>query len=74
VEDTAHVTKSAHPDITTLESEAMPLEDMKKRILELEILARGTNTHAMLRKLQEMVPPFKPSDLHGLTPHPDPLP
>ena len=30
----------------------------------------GLDTHAMLRKLQELVPNFKPADLHGLPPTP----
>ena len=38
---------------------------MRKRILDLEIFSRGLDTHAMLRKLQELVPTFKPADLHG---------
>ena len=48
----------------------VPLEAMRKRILDLEIFSRGLDTHAMLRKLQELVPTFKPADLHGLPPTP----
>ena len=52
----------------------VPLEAMRKRILDLEIFSRGLDTHAMLRKLQELVPTFKPADLHGLPPTPTPNP
>ena len=43
-------------------------EDIRKRVLELEILTRGTDTSAMLRKLQDLVPTFNPAEAHGLTP------
>ena len=43
-------------------------EDIRKRVLELEILTRGTDTSAMLRKLQDLVPTFNPAGAHGLTP------
>ena len=42
-------------------------EDIRKRVLELEILTRGTDTSAMLRKLQDLVPTFNPAEAHGLT-------
>lgn len=66
VEDAGHVLKSAHPDITVLGPADADREDIRKRVLELEILMRGTDTAAMLRKLQELVPTFNPAEEHGL--------
>ncbi|MFA5141237.1 MAG: polysaccharide biosynthesis protein [Elusimicrobiota bacterium] len=64
VEDSSHLIKSLHPDIMTLQSESIDLAEMKKRVLDLEILSRGADTQAMLRKLQELVPTFTPSAVH----------
>jgi len=74
VEDAGDVAKTSRPDITILTPQSVPLETMRKRILDLEIFSRGLDTHAMLRKLQELVPTFKPADLHGLPPTPTPTP
>ena len=65
-EDSTVLVKSAPPDIMVLNPHEAGQEDLRKRVLELELLTRGSDTAAMLRKLQELVPTFKPAEAHGL--------
>ncbi|MFC1678593.1 polysaccharide biosynthesis protein [Elusimicrobiota bacterium] len=61
MEDPAGVSDSEHPDIFLLGATEPPKSDLEKRILDLEILCRGTDIPAMLAKLQEFVATFNPA-------------
>ncbi len=61
VEDPAGVGDTQHPDIMALRSDNGILENLHGRMLEMEILSRGADPVAALRKLQELVPTFQPA-------------
>ena len=66
VEDPSRIVQSSHPDIMVLEPMQTDSKDIRQHVPEFEILMRGTDTAAMLRKLQELVPTFNPAEAHGL--------
>ena len=61
MEDPSSLQKSEHDDIMVLKKEDVPAEWMQSRILDFELLARGKDNAASIRKLMETVPTFKPS-------------
>jgi FlaA1/EpsC-like NDP-sugar epimerase len=65
VEDPAGEEQSEHPDIMVLRRENMPVEDLPKKILELELAARSQDKDAAMRKLLETVPTFTADPVHG---------
>ena len=61
-EDPAGILDSEHPDIHVVDSRKdSPTEEFQKRISEIEILSRGSDVSAMLRKLQVLAPTFTPA-------------
>lgn len=64
VEEPGNVLISEHPDIMVLRP-ANPISDgFRSKMLEVEILSRGSDTTALLRKLQEIIPTFQPASAH----------
>ena len=60
-EDPAGLQASEHPDVMALEPQNDALADIQARMLEMEILSRGPDPAAALKKLQELVPTFRPT-------------
>ncbi|MDX6769404.1 MAG: nucleoside-diphosphate sugar epimerase/dehydratase [Elusimicrobiota bacterium] len=65
VEDPAGEEPSEHPDITVLRAENKPIEALEDRLLELELMSRGNDKLAMIRKLAAFVPTFTADPVHG---------
>lgn len=65
VEDPAGVRDSEHPDIMVLKGENGAIENFEAKMLDIEILSRGANAMAALRKLQDMVPTYSPAAHHN---------
>lgn len=66
MEDPAGVTDSTHSDIFLLGSDAQSDPNFEKRILDLEILCRGTDEKAILKKLAGLVPTFTAANAHNI--------
>jgi FlaA1/EpsC-like NDP-sugar epimerase len=64
MEDPSACDASEHPDILILRGENAPPKDLAQRLLDLEILSRGTDSSAVIRRLRELVPTFAPDPAH----------
>lgn len=64
VEDPAHAQNSDHPSILLLQASNGFSGDLRKRLLEMELLCRGADTLALLERLQVLIPTFHPVDAH----------
>lgn len=65
IEDPSSCGPSEHPDLMILRGENAPLEDADKRFLDLELLLRGGDSTAVVRRLRELVPTFTPDSAHN---------
>ena len=68
MEDAAGFTLSDHPDIFILRGENPPSPGLDAQLLELELATRGKDAGAVVRKLSELVPTFKPAAAHTPVP------
>lgn len=64
VEDPNGCDESEHPQLMVLRNENPPRPDLIERLLELEIAIRGSDAPAVLRRLRDLVPTFKPDPAH----------
>ena len=64
MEDPSACDASEHPDILILRGENTAPADLSQRLLDLEILSRGTDAAAVIRRLRELVPTFRPDPAH----------
>ncbi len=64
MEDPAACDPSEHPDVLILRGENAPPADLGERLLGLEIAARGTDASAVVSRLRELVPTFRPDPAH----------
>lgn len=63
-EDPAGCSASEHPDLFVLRGENTVVEELEKKLLDLEIATRGTDSAAVIRRLSELVPTFSPDPAH----------
>lgn len=61
MEDPAGCSPSEHSRILILRGENAALTDMDKHVLDLEIALRGIDSSAVVRRLSELVPTFRPA-------------
>ena len=61
---------SEHADIFILRGENQPSPGLDGHLLELELATRGKDTEAVVRRLAELVPTFRPDAAHTPTPFP----
>ncbi|NNN07151.1 MAG: polysaccharide biosynthesis protein [Elusimicrobia bacterium] len=67
IEDPAASNPSEHSDILILRGENAAPADLDARLLDLEISARAADPAAVLRRLRELVPTFRPDAAHEAT-------
>lgn len=60
VEDPNGCDDSEHPQLLVLRRENAPIQELEKRLLDLEIASRGPDSGLVLRRLRELVPTFSP--------------
>lgn len=70
MEDPAGFSQSEHSDIFILRGENQPSPGLDAHLLELELATRGKDAEAVVRKLTELVPTFRPAAAHTPTPFP----
>lgn len=68
MEDPAGCSPSEHSHIMVLRGENEPLADLDKRVLDLEIALRGIDSSAVVRRLSDLVPTFRPAAAHTPVP------
>ncbi|MDO8756645.1 MAG: nucleoside-diphosphate sugar epimerase/dehydratase [Elusimicrobiota bacterium] len=65
MEDPAGFRASEHADIFILRGENQPSPGLDEHLLELELTTRGKDASAVVRKLTELVPTFRPDAAHA---------
>ncbi len=68
MEDPAGFTHSEHSDIFILRVENQPTPGLDALMLELELATRGKDESAVVRRLSELVPTFRPAAAHTPAP------
>ena len=68
MEDPAGFTHSEHSDIFILRVENQPTSGLDALMLELELATRGKDESAVVRRLSELVPTFRPAAAHTSAP------
>lgn len=68
MEDPAGFTSSEHGDILILRGENRPAPGLDEHMLELELATRGKDASAVVRRLSELVPTFRPAAAHTPVP------
>ena len=64
MEDPAGCSQSGHSHIMILRRENEALADLDKHVLDLEIALRAIDSSAVVRRLRELVPTFRPAAAH----------
>ena len=64
MEDPAGCSQSEHSHIMILRRENEALADLDKHVLDLEIALRAIDSSAVVRRLRELVPTFRPAAAH----------
>lgn len=72
MDNPAAFTHSEHSDIFILRAENQTSPGLDAHMLELELATRGKDTEAVVRRLAELVPTFRPAAAHTPTPAPRP--
>ena len=68
MEDPAGFTPSEHSDILILRGENQPEADLREQRIELQPAARGKDVSAVVRRLSELAPTFRPAPAHTPVP------
>jgi len=69
MDDPAGLSQSEHSDIFILRGENQPAPGLDAHMLELELATRGKDASAVVRRLCELVPTFRPAAAHTPVPH-----
>lgn len=65
MEDPVACDPSEHSEILILRGENAAPRDINERLLDLEVMCRGADATALIRRLKELVPTFIPDPAHG---------